>query len=482
MATEHGANAKAASHEPENRPVDFQALAICGFMAAEHGREDKAPLEARQSPEVPSAAPTGEPTLPRPAEVRDGVMPQPQAEAAALKREAVAVGHQVAEAYPDDALAYALLGSAYYNTGQAELATRHLKRCIELNPGQAEAYGVLARVAYDRGELEETVRLCQEALKRGPANPDVLNRLGQALMDQGQTAESVRILEQAVRLPGPAGQSYYLLGQANLQAGNHAAAKECFLKATALVPDHTQAYFGLYTACVRLGQTEEAARYRDRFQKLEAADRQTLTDRSAQQDTLTGLPMVRETVARTFFGAAQIYRAHGQTERAAGLLRKSVALDADNPMYRAALEAHYVQGKAVAEGVAVFEQLVAEQPGNSLNHFFLGRLYGRLEQFEPAERAYRKVQELAPQWPEGYRALAELYLRAKRQPAEAAALARKTIELEPSGPHYYLLAVACSRTGDRAGAVAAMKQAVALSPDEKRYQELLEQMQQPPKP
>jgi tetratricopeptide (TPR) repeat protein len=247
-----------------------------------------------------------------------------------------------------------------------------------------------------------------------------------------------------------------------------------------LLPDHTQAYFGLYTACVRLGQTEEAGRYREQFLKLEAIDRRALTDRSAQEDTLTGLPLVRKTVARTVFGSAQIYRVHKEAGKAAELYRKSATLDADSPVYRAALEAHYVQRNALAEGVTVFEQLAVEQPESSLNHLFLGRLHSRLDHFEEAERAFRKVQELAPERPEGYRALAELYLRADRKPAEAQALARRVIEFEPSGPHYYLLALACLKNNDRMGALEAMKRAVALSPGEKKYQEFLQQLKERP--
>lgn len=397
-----------------------------------------------------------------------------------MKREAVAVATEVAEAYPDDALAYALLGSAAYNTGQSDQATKHLKRCLELNPGLAEAYGVLARVAYDKGDLEETVRLCQEALQRGPPDADVLNRLGRALMDLGRTEEAIQALERAVRLPRPMSESYYLLGQCQLQSGQLTQARESFLRAISLLPDHTQAFFGLYTACLRLGRTEEAARYRAEFQKLEAIDRRSLTDRSVQEDTLSGLPLVRQTVARTIFGAAQVYASHKESGKAAALLRRAASLDQGSPMYRAALEAHYVQQKALAAGVAVFEQMTTEQPTNSLNYLFLGRLEGRLQKFEAAERAYRKVQELAPQWAEGYRAQAELRLRANRDLAGALVLARKAVRLESSGSHHYLLAVLCLRNGDRAGALATARRAVALSPGEQEYQEFLRRLEAAP--
>lgn len=404
----------------------------------------------------------------------------PQAETTALKREAVEVAGRVAAAYPEDPLGLALLGSAYFNTGRSSEAERYLGRCLELNPEEAEAYGILARIAYEKGQLEEAVRLGRESLKRAPGNPEILNRLARALMDLGRSAEAAQVLEEALRVPQPRSESFYLLGQVHLQAGEAARAKASFLRAIEGVPDHTQAYFGLFTACQRLGQTEEAARYREQFQKFEAIDRRSLTDRSAREDTLTGLPLVRETVARTLFGAAQIYRKHREPTPALALLQRVVRLDDGNPAYRAALESLYVQTKALSEGVGAFEQLVKEQPDNALNYYHLGRLQGRLRQVEGAERAFRKVQALAPRWAEGYRALAELNLRHDRHPEETRALAARTVELEPSGASYHLLGAACVQNNDRAGALAALKRAVALSPGEARYREFLEQLEKTP--
>jgi len=386
----------------------------------------------------------------------------------------------VVEAYPEDALSYALLGSAYFNIGQSEEAAKSLRRCLELDPGQAEAYGILARVAYEKGELDETVRLCEEGLKRSRPDAEMLNRLGRALLDLGRTEESIRVLQQALRLPRQWGETYYLLGQAYLQTGDHAQARESFQRAIAKVPDHTQAFFGLFTACTRLGQTEEAAQNRERFLQLEAIDRRTLIDRSARDDTLTGLPLVRATVAKTLMGAGQIYRFREEPEKATRLFLRAAALDAGDAMSRAALESLYVQRDATAEGVKAFGQLATEQPDSSLNHLFLGRLQDRLEQFEAAERSYWTVQRLDPDLAEGYRALSELYVRHDRQPAQAKALAQRALELAPNASNYYLLAMACVRNDDRMGALAAMERAVALSPDNTRYEEFLQQLRGAP--
>lgn len=440
----------------------------------------KEPVSAPRANTVKSVKQTPKETFPDPTPSPNSAPLRPEVEAATLKQEAVTVAGQVAEAYPNDALVYALLGSAYYNTGKTDEATKHLKKCLEMSPGQAEVYEILSRVAYDKGQPEESARLCKEALKRGPATPEVANRLGRALLDLGKTEEAVRTLQQAVRLPRPISESSYLLGQAHMQSGDFAKAKESFQQTIGLLPDHTQAFFGLYTACQRLGQTEEAGRYREQFLKLEAIDRKDLTDRRAQEDTLTGLPMVRETVARTLFGAAQIYRVHKETGKAGELFLRSATLDANNPGYRSALWAFYVQGNNLSEGVRVFEQLASEQPANSLNYMFLGRLHSRLEHFEAAELSFNKVQTLTPQWAEGYRALADLYLRTNRKADQARVLAEKVIALEPSAPHFYMLAVARLRNNDRTGALDAVKKALTLKPEEKNYQQLLQELQQTP--
>jgi tetratricopeptide (TPR) repeat protein len=107
-------------------------------------------------------------------------------------------------------------------------------------------------------------------------------------------------------------------------------------------------------------------------------------------------------------------------------------------------------------------------------------LNARLRQSEPAERAYLKVIALAPDFPEGYRALADFYLRSGQNPTQARTLAEKAVALEPSPQHFNTLAQALARNNDRPGAIAAMKQAVELAPGEARYREILEQLQKAP--
>jgi tetratricopeptide (TPR) repeat protein len=404
--------------------------------------------------------------------------PEPESETNTLKREAVTVANELVSQYPSDALVYALLGSAHFNIGQADEALRHLRHCIELNPDQADVYEIQGRIAYDKGQIDESVRLFQEALKRGSPNADLLNRLGRAQLDLGKTEDAQATLQQAVQLPDAPGESRFLLGQSYLQAGAFAKARDSFQAVIQQIPDHTQAFFGLFTACTRLGLSDDADRYRKEFVRLEGSDRKSLTDSSLQPDSLSGVGFVRETVARTFAGAGQLYRAHGRLDQATEQFRKAAMLDGSTPSYRAALESLFLQRKLPLDGIRLFEELTTANPTNYLNHLFLGRLQSKSGLFEPAEKSLLTVQKLVPGLPEGHRALGELYLRANRKLPEALAELRISVDLDPSPPHFYLLSIAYTKNKDPQGALNAIQQAIKLRPNEGAYLKLREQLLQ----
>lgn len=405
------------------------------------------------------------------------VVPPTESQAASLKNEAVAAAIKISAAYPANALTHVLLGSAYYNTGRSDEATKHLIRGLELRPDMLEAHEMLARIAYEKGEPEETVRLCQKALKHGPATDELLIQMGKSQMDLGETESAIQTLQKAVERPQAKVESLYLLGQAHMQSRQYEKAKTNFLKAIQRLPDHTQAYFGLFTASQRLGQTDEAVKYQEQFLKLESIDRNSLTDRSGEEDTLSGMSMVRETVARTLFGAAQIHQSQGANADAVRLFLRAASLHPDNFGFRSALEGFFVRNNDVVAGVRGFEKLVAEQPENVLNHYFLGRMETRTKNFVRAEECFIQVQKLMPEWASGYEALAELYLGSKQEYDAARKLAGRAIDLDPNGYRYYLLALISLRTNDQAGALEAAKRAALLSPRQQKYAQLLQQLQ-----
>ncbi len=149
----------------------------------------------------------------------DEQVPATQVEAEELKREAIRFANELIEAYPEDAVTFALLGAAHHNNGDSDEAEKWLMKCLALDPDRADAYGILALIASKRGDFERAVAMCREALKRNPAMREVQHRLGQALMDLGDSDELIRTMEQVVKIPPPSSESYYLLGAGLLAGG-----------------------------------------------------------------------------------------------------------------------------------------------------------------------------------------------------------------------------------------------------------------------
>lgn len=394
------------------------------------------------------------------------------AQAASLKNEAVEVAKALADQHQRNPLAQVLLGSAFYNTGRSDEATRYLERGLALQPDLLEAYEVLARISYEKGQPEESIRQCRTAIDRGLLSSEILNRLGRSLLDLGETEEAIKILGRAIAQPGASVESHYLHGQAQLQSRNYEQAKAAFAEVVKRQKDHTQAYFGLFTASLRMGDAEGAQKYREIFVRLEEGDRQNLTDRSDDDSSLSGLDMVKQTVARTLFGAGQLYQEQGQPGKAGDLLLRACSLDGDNLIFKSGLEAYYLKGKDLNGGLEAFGKLIVQQPGNPLNYYYMGRFEARRKGFKAAREHYEKVQQLAPGWSGGFRGMVELCLSSQQNYPLALTSAEKAVTLEPSESNYYLLALANLRNRNASGALMAIEEALNRNPQNAKYLEL----------
>jgi len=124
-----------------------------------------------------------------------------------------------------------------------------------------------------------------------------------------------------------------------------------------------------------------------------------------------------------------------------------------------------------------YKEIIDADPENGPAYLCVGNVHARLGRFDKAQRAYQKVIQLAPARPEGYRALAQFYLRANRNLPEAKTAALKLVEVAPVAANYFLLGDARERPGDRPGAVAAVARAVELDPENAEYRRVLKMIQ-----
>jgi tetratricopeptide (TPR) repeat protein len=418
--------------------------------------------------------------LPRKADPRSSALvaliPAPDLKSASLVYEALF--HETAEAvrplverHPDRAQTVAALALLNFLAHNVEGERTCWRKCLELDPTFAAAYTRLGRVATDRGEYAEAIRVMRDALAIYPHDVHFLHWLGSALLSGNQPQEAVRALEEHARAVPNSPQTFFLLGQAHAQLNQFDRAKSCYEKAIELYPEYTNAYHGLATACTRLGRPDEAKHWREVFQKLKVKDREL--DVKAKDQMIDEL-VTPQVVAEILTFAGQAYLAGGDDEAARQYWLRSAVLAPKSTDCRAALrELHIARGE-LQEASRYAAELALLEPFKVEHHRSAAALYAQLGQAEPAEREFRVVCQLAPRQGWGYAGLAQLFMGHGRAPRETVVLARTAVRFEPSAQNYVILAGACERAGDPAGALAAIERAAALAPDNLQYQQLLQ--------
>jgi tetratricopeptide (TPR) repeat protein len=293
--------------------------------------------------------------------------------------------------------------------------------------------------------------------------------LATALLNQGKMEETIAVLERSMEA-GPAGMPHFLLlGQTLLQLRQYEKAKRSFETAIQMAPEYPNAYYGLATACARLGQEEEALRYREKFRESQSKDLRVQIDESKSYDDLNS---ARQTVAEAYVVAGRLYRAYGDDHAAKDHWARAAELDPLNPDSRIELARLYEQEGRPRDALNALLPLRETRSQNVSLWMHLGRLHAAFDELDEAEEALRRVVELAPQRSLGYAALAQVHLQANHKAAEAAEFARQAVRRESTAANYFLLSTACERCGDLEAAIRAIEKALQSEPGNAQYRQM----------
>jgi tetratricopeptide (TPR) repeat protein len=280
-----------------------------------------------------------------------------------------------------------------------------------------------------------------------------------------------------LEIPPDTGEPYYFLGEAYFQLDKFEQSKQSYLEIAQRQPDYTPAYYGLVKVCSRLGETDEAARYAKEFQRRKAQDARSNRDLRSQYDDLR---QMREKLAVTYTDAGRVYFQQNRPEQAEKHWRQAAESDVENVVCRTLLASYYRrQGQAYA-ALQQYHELTQLQPDPVPHYQQIGLIHASQGNVASAEAAFKKMVQLAPGQAEGYRMLAQLYLNTDQQLFEASRLATTAVELQPVAASYFVLGWARSKSGDPAGAEAALKTAVKLEPGNAQYRQALEAVQHKP--
>lgn len=425
--------------------------------------------EKPQKTERPSNQTEGKVLLP----VREP--PRTEQEFAAMKKEELELAEKLMSDFLGNENSLMIMGNVWHRHGNAVEALKIYKRVLKINPKRADVYAVMGQVSLTKGEFEEAIGYWRKALDIQPQLPDVLSNIGHALMMLGRQDEAIVEFEKAIQIPPNSSLTYFLLGQTYLLKKEYEKAKENYELAININPEYANAYYGLATVCAKLGNSDKAKGYSEKFKKLKAESRKDLKGRKIRYDDFVE---TQKLAALTYIEAGQMYRGVGKLHKAEELLKQAAGLDPEKVACLLELASLYQENGQPLKALQMHKKTSEIEPDNALYRFGIGILSAKLNLFDDAEEAFRKVITLAPQQSAGYRELALLYLKIGEKLPQAMQLAEKAVALEATAANYFVLSWACVKNGDNAKAFPAIKRAVELEPGNPQYLRLYKLIQQ----
>jgi len=398
----------------------------------------------------------------------------PQQEAAALKKEEIELAERIMKEFPNSEEPLVLMGNVMVRHGNTAGGIELWKKVLQSNPRRADVYNGMGWTAMAKGQYEEAIGHWRKAVEIDPQMPGVHNATARALTALGRQTEAIEELKKEIKISPRSSFSYFLLGQQYLQQKDYEKARKSYEKAIDLEPNNTSAHYGLFTVYTRLNQPDKAQQHLASFKKLKAEDMKVLKDRN---DAYNDLLEVRKGAAETFVFAGQIYLEQGKLQQTEELLKRATTLDPNNTAPLIRLASMYQTSNRIPEALEIFKKVSEIEPDNLPCFLNIGLLYSQLKRTADAEEAFRKVISLAPKSSDGYRELAQLYLKSDIKLDEAKKLAEQAVKLEPTAANYMALSRACDKNGDTAGAISAAKRAVELEPSNPIYQQIYQMLQ-----
>lgn len=170
--------------------------------------------------------------------------------------EALALGGQWAQTYPQDEALAGALACAAVDAGDTDLAKRYAKRAGQNHNGLSAAGLMLLR----EGQIDPASELFSQALEAYPFDARALLGRGLVLMTQGASQDAVACLRRGAELFSSHIGSWVALGWAYLAAGQHEQARTTFEKALMIDDTFAETHGSLAVLDVIGGQLSSARR------------------------------------------------------------------------------------------------------------------------------------------------------------------------------------------------------------------------------
>lgn len=139
------------------------------------------------------------------------------------------------------------LATAYFTSGQTDIALQELDRALELSPRRADVLGLRGLVLMQVGDSEAAGQSLRDALRVEPDNPSLQNNMGWFLCQKGEFDKANVYFERALSTKSYASPEKALVnaGLCRMRQGQGAQAEAFLRRALDNDPMNLQAHAGL---------------------------------------------------------------------------------------------------------------------------------------------------------------------------------------------------------------------------------------------
>ncbi len=337
-----------------------------------------------------------------------------------------------------------LLASVHEKLGDPEKTIATLSQYVDSRPEDLGARLLLG------SKLEQAKRMDEAlALYRTGTDGESLARAAELLSRKSEThLEAETAARRALEADPSLLEARIVLARVLSRTGREVEALAELERATAEHPDASALFYQLAQAYQRAGRASEAQDSAQRFQELEAQEKDA-REREAR-------------VAVTYKRAAEILQ-KGDMQEAEKIFRSVLEIDPGNTQSRSMLAKIAFSKNDPASAKRWIEEAMAKDPGIAEYHYLLGLFEGRSGRAAEAEPFIRRSLELDPAFPEAWSLLGSLLLDSRRAEEALQCFLRAAV-LEPSSAAVQLnLASAYAALGRTAEEQAAMERYRRLS-------------------
>ena len=280
---------------------------------------------------------------------------------------------------PRDAAILTLMAGAYERDGSLDLAGEQLARAVEVSGAAADESLRYAQFLLRQGRPQVAETVLVNARQVSPANPALLGALAQYYLGQSQWSQAQEVVDalKALNLPEQAKAGVQALQAAVLAGQNRVEDSVALLQTQAATGEQANAAVAMIVQTqIRSGKLAEARSYLDGV-LAKTPDDKGLRLLSAGLDARMGRPAVAEATYRALIagdpGADIPVRllygqllAQGKTAAATAVLEAGLLAAPKSPDLRWMKAGELERGGKIAEAIAVYEGLYAEDSGNTV--------------------------------------------------------------------------------------------------------------------